>query len=206
VRKLSENETKIQINRIKNNADRSYLRKLIMKYYKFFLCVVAVFILTNVGCQENKPLLETANDLQISPDTFISISDSETLGQWFTLTVTADGETVYTPTYYNGYNRENLPPQNVPVKSRISREQLEEIIREFENQKFFSLKNSYEPRSGECDDNRIMDVGVRTIFIKIGGREKSVRWKGCQKDNKNFPPEFFAVFNKIYEVTSRKRG
>lgn len=74
------------------------------------------------------------------------ISLADTLDQWFTLEISASGETIYTPTKYNGYNRTNLPPQGVPVKGRISREELMEIVREFENQKFFALKDSYEDR------------------------------------------------------------
>ena len=112
-----------------------------MKNYKLFFYVVVFFSIISGGCRTNKLLLET-DDSRIPPDTLISISLSETLDQWFTLEISADGETVYTPTKYNGYNRTNLPPQGVSVKSRISKEQLEEIIREFENQKFFSLNNS----------------------------------------------------------------
>lgn len=176
-----------------------------MKNYKLFFCVVAVFVLMFAGCQENKLLLETkgTNDSQIPPDTIISVSLSETLGQWFTLEISADGETIYTPTKYNGYNRTNLPPQGIPVKSRISKEQLEEIIREFENQKFFSLYNSYNQGESGCD-SRVLDAGVRTISIEIGGRKKSVSWNGCMKDGKNVPPQFFAVFDKINEVINRK--
>lgn len=191
-----------------------------MKNYKLFFCITALLAIMSGGCQENKLFLETNGadgsqippdtlipvDSQIPPDTLISVGLSETLGQWFTLVISADGETVYTPTYYNGYNRTNLPPQGVPFKSRISREQLEEVIREFENQKFFSLKNSYEQGAGKCENNRVLDAGVRTISIEIGGRKKSVSWKGCQIDGKNVPPEFFAVFDKINQVTSRNRG
>ncbi len=132
----------------------SCLRKLIMKNYKLSFCIAVLFAIMSGGCQENKLLLETNGadgsqtppdtlisvGSQIPPDTLISVGLSETLDQWFTLTISADGEMVYTPTYYNGYNRTNLPPQGVPVKSRISREELEEIIREFENQKFFSFR------------------------------------------------------------------
>ncbi len=136
----------------------SCLRKLIMKNYKLSFCIAVLFAIMSGGCQENKLLLETqdnkslpetqenkllletADGSPIPPDTLISVGLSETLDQWFTLTISADGEMVYTPTYYNGYNRTNLPPQGVPVKSRISREELEEIIREFENQKFFSFR------------------------------------------------------------------
>lgn len=170
-----------------------------MKNYKLFFCIAALFIISSGGCQKNKLLLETsgANSSRIPPDTLISVSESETLGQWFTLVISADGEVVYTPTKYNGYNRENLPPQGVPVKNRISREQMEEIIREFENQKFFSLWNSYSQGGLGCDDSRIFDAGVRTVSIEINGRKKSVRWNGCQKDGEDFPPEFFAVFKNV---------
>ena len=173
-----------------------------MKNYKLFLCVVALFAIISGGCQKNKLLLETEGS-RIPPDTLISVIVSETLDQWFTLEISADGETVYTPTKYNGYNRTNLPPQGVPVKSRISREQLVEIIREFENQKFFSLYNSYKQGGSGCDSH-ILDAGVRTISIEIGGKKKSVRWEGCMKDGENMPPEFFAVFDKINEVTRRR--
>lgn len=174
---------------------------------KVVLCIVAVFSLLSEGCQGNKLLLETkgADGSRIPPDTLISVGLSETLDQWFTLVISADGETVYTPTKFNGYNRTNLPPQGVPVKSRISREELEEIIEEFENQKFFSLHNSYSQGESGCE-GRVLDAGVRTISIEIGGRKKSVRWKGCMKDGKDIPPEFFAVFDKINEVRSRNRG
>lgn len=171
-------------------------------FQKTRICVVAVFALICVGCQGNKLLLETEGS-PIPPDTLISVSLSETLGQWFTLEISADGETVYTPTLYNGYDRTNLPPQEVPVKSRISGAQLEEIIREFENQKFFSLDDSYIQGESGCS-SRVFDAGVRTISIEIGGRKKSVRWDGCMKDGKEIPPEFFAVFEKINEARKRQ--
>ncbi|CAN5860248.1 hypothetical protein BH20ACI4_BH20ACI4_14550 [soil metagenome] len=164
------------------------------------------FVLTFFGCRENKLLPETneTNGSRIPPDTLISISLSETLGQWFTLVISADGKTIYTPTKFNGYNRENIPPQGVPVENRISREQLEEIVREFEKQKFFSLDDSYKQGEGECE-GRVFDAGVRTVSIEIGGRKKSVRWAGCMKNGKDIPPEFFAVFDKISTIGSSKR-
>ena len=185
-----------------------------MKNYKLFFCIVAFFSLMSGGCQENKLLLETKENKlllettdgsRIPPDTLIWVSLSNTLDQWFTLVIYANGETVYTPTYYNGYNPTNLPPQGVPVKSRISREELEEIVSEFENQNFFSLKNSYKSRSGGCESAGL-DAGAMTVSIEIGGRKKSVNWDGCEKDGKDFPPEFFAVFDKINRVRSRNQG
>jgi hydroxymethylpyrimidine pyrophosphatase-like HAD family hydrolase len=171
-----------------------------MKNYKLFLCLGAIFFLMSGSCQRNNQLLETsgANGSRIPSDALISVSESETLGQWFTLFISANGEVVYTPTKYTGYNRENLPPQGVPIKSRINREQLEEIIREFENQKFFSLDDSY--NCGYAPDG-----AVRTVSIEIGGKKKSVHWRKCNKDGKDFPPEFFAVFDKINEVRNRKQ-
>ena len=173
---------------------------------KILFTIAAIFVLTLCGCRENKLLRETneTNGSRIPPDTLISISESETLGQWFTLVISADGKRVYTPTKFNGYNRENIPPQGVPVESRISPEKLEEIIREFENQKFFSLWSSYSQGGFGCDDSRLFDVGIKTISIKIGGREKSVRWAGCKKNEENYPPEFFAVFYKIKSTGNGK--
>jgi hypothetical protein len=172
---------------------------------KILFTIAAIFVLTFCGCRENKllPEMNETNGSRIPSDTLISISLSETLSQWFTLVISADGKAVYTPTKFNGYNRENIPPQGVPVESRISSEQLEEIIREFENQKFFSLDDSYQQGAGECG-GRVLDAGVRTISIEIGGRKKNVRWAGCLKDGQNFPPEFFAVFNKITSTGNGK--
>ncbi len=170
-----------------------------MNNYKLLFCVIVLFAIIYGGCQKNKLLLETEGS-RIPPDTLISVNKSETLDQWFTLEISADGETVYTPTKYNGYDWTNVPPQGVPVKSRISREQLEEIIREFENHQFVSLYNSYKQGENGCD-SRVLDAGVRTVSITIGGRKKFVRWEGCMKDRKTIPPEFFAVYDKIYEIT-----
>lgn len=173
---------------------------------KILFTFATIFVLTLCGCRENKLLPGTneTNGSRIPPDTLISISESETLGQWFTLVISADGKTVYTPTQFNGYNRENTPPQGVPVESRISPEKLEEIIREFENQKFFSLSSSYSQGGFGCDDSRIFDAGVRTVSIEIGGRKKSVHWAGCLKNGDDFPPEFFAVFYKIKSMGNGK--
>lgn len=170
-------------------------------FQKVLLAIAMTFVLTFAGCRENRLLLETGetNGSRIPADTVISISESETLGQWFTLVISADGKVIYTPTQFNGYNRENIPPQNVPVESRISPEQLVEIIREFEKRKFFSLNDSYEQGTGECK-GRVLDAGVKTVSVEIGGRKKSVRWDGCMKDGKDLPPEFIAVFNKITSI------
>ncbi|MEO6590206.1 MAG: hypothetical protein ABIP06_12985 [Pyrinomonadaceae bacterium] len=171
-----------------------------------FAAAAIFFVLTFFSCRENKLLPETneTNVSRIPPDTLISISLSETLGQWFTLVISADGKTIYTPTKFNGYNRENIPPQNVAIESRISREQLEEIIREFENQKFFSLDDVYQQREGKCE-GRVLDAGIRTVSIEIGGRKKTVRWAGCMKNGEDFPPEFFAVFDKITAIKNARR-
>jgi hypothetical protein len=177
-----------------------------MRNYKSYFYLIAVSVSMLVGCQGNKLLPETngANSVQIPPDTKISMSLKNTLSQWFTLEISADGETIYTPTQYNGYgDRSNLPPQGVPIKSRISREQLEEIIREFEKQNFFSLNDSYSPGRDGCE-RAGLDAGLMTIFIRIGGREKTVIWDSCRKEKKDFPSEFFAVFNKIEELRWRK--
>lgn len=170
------------------------------------LFAAAALILMLGGCREDGSLLKKAepNGSRIPPDTLISISESETLGQWFTLVIYADGKAVYTPTQFNGYNRENIPPQGVPVESRISGDQLEEIISEFEKQKFFSLDDSYHKGNGDCRSGGL-DAGVKTVAIEIGEKRKTVRWDGCKKNGKDFPPEFFAVFDKIASVEKEKR-
>jgi hypothetical protein len=177
-----------------------------VRFQKTLLTAAAVLVFTFGGCRENKLLLETnrENGSRIPPDTSISVELSETLGQWFTLVISADGRMVYTPTKFNGYDRTNIPPQGVPVESRIEPEQLEEIIREFENQKFFSLNDSYRQGEGGCE-GRVLDAGVLVISIGIGERKKSVRWAGCMKNGKGFPPEFFAVFDKINLNVNQKR-
>lgn len=171
---------------------------------KTVLCNIVIICVISSSCQTNKLLLEsnTPNGSQIPSDTLISISKSETLDQWFTLDISADGKTTYTPTKYNGYNRTNLPPQGVPIKGQISLEQLEEIIREFENQKFFSLRDSYNQGEGDCK-SRVLDAGVRTISIKIKGQRKSVEWRACRKDGKDLPSEFFVVYEKINAIRSK---
>ncbi|CAN5437050.1 hypothetical protein BH10ACI1_BH10ACI1_19100 [soil metagenome] len=158
-----------------------------------------------ISCNNNRllPEKDLAKVTEIPSDTLISIDASETLGQWYSLVISANGEVVFTPTKYNGYGKPNVP-QGEPIKSRISREQLEEIIREVENQNFFSLDETYKMDENGCE-GRVMDAGLRNISIVINQRKKKVNWKGCQKNGDNFPPQFFSIFNKILEITETRR-
>lgn len=164
-----------------------------------FLCGLTAVVLS--ACIErNSLLVEKANGSRIPPDTLISVESSETLGQWYSYIILADGEVVYMPIKYAGYGKP-LVTQEVPIKSRISQDQLEQIVREFENQKFFSLNNEYQMGENGCK-GRVLDAGIRTVSIEIGGRKKTVRWKGCLKNGTDFPPQLFAIIEKILQTVN----
>lgn len=167
-----------------------------------FLCGLTAVVLS--ACIERNSLLsENANGSRIPPDTLISVESSETLDQWYSYVISANGEVVYMPIKYNGYNQP-LVTQGVPIKRRISQEQLEQIVREFENQKFFSLNNEYQMGENGCK-GRVLDAGIRTVSIEIGGRKKTVHWKGCRKNGTNYPPQLFAVIEKILKTVNAAR-
>ncbi len=164
-----------------------------------FLCILTAFVLS--ACTErNSLLLENADGSRIPPDTLISVGSSETLGQWYSYVISNDGEVVYMPIKYAGYGKPSVT-QEVPIKSRISQEQLEQIVREFENQEFFSLNNEYLMGENDCE-GRVLDAGIRTVSIEIGGRKKTVRWKGCLKKGKYYPPQLFSVIEKVLQAVN----
>lgn len=184
---------------MKSSTKKSFLLKIILLSF-----VGVIFISCSI--LEKRSLLEKDDrvDFKLSSDTLISIEHTEYLGQCYTLVISADGNVILTPTKYMGYGDPDVP-QKVPIKSRITNKQLVQIIREFEKEDFFSLKDTYRmQQTPECSDI-FTDGSSKTVSITINGRKKSVFWENCFTSSQFLPARLGNITNKIHEVVNIKQ-
>lgn len=88
---------------------------------------------------------------------------------------------------------------------KITQENLKLIIAEFENTKFFSLRNSYNEQSDGCGEVST-DNPSEIIFIQINGRKKNVsHYFGCRNVKGDSLERIIRLAQKIDEITDSKR-
>ncbi len=151
------------------------------------------------GEQRENTLLEKSAEgkYEIPSDTLFSIKEDNYLGQYYMFVISADGNAVLTPTEFGGYGKAKVP-QNVPVKTRLTQENLVEIIKTIEDVNFFSLRGKYQSGDVECPTRENDGIG-QTFTIRIGGKEKRVFWENCFKDGEKFPKQLLKIQAKIEE-------
>lgn len=129
----------------------------------------------------------TEGKYEVPPDTLISIKKENFLGQYYTIIISADGNAILTPTQFGGYDEPKVP-QNVPFKSRLTEENLVELLKKIEDINFFSMRDKYQMGDVECP-KVVLDGTAKTFTVRIRGKQKSVYWENCENDRKMIPQQ-----------------
>ena len=139
--------------------------RILQKLFLFGLMAVVL----SACIERNSLLVENANGSRIPPDTLISVESSAPLER-YTYIISANGEVVYQQTTFTGYSKP-IATQGDPVKSNIGQDQLEQIVREFENQEFFSLNDQYQMGENGCEGG-VRDAGNQSFQSQSGEERK----------------------------------
>ncbi len=95
------------------------------------------------------------------------------------------------------------------AKGEIKKEQVKELLKEFENIKFFSLPNYFTYGKGSCE-TVVTDMPSAIVSIRINKKRKKVfHYLGCFQNTeppfKIFPEKLYNLENKIDEIVETKR-
>ncbi|MEP6911612.1 MAG: DUF6438 domain-containing protein [bacterium] len=137
----------------------------------------------------------------IPKDTVITLTRTGCFGYCpsYTLTISADGSVTFE-------GRDYVKTKGT-FKSRISRKQLQQLISEFKNANYFSLKNKYESEEDGCS-TVWTDYPSATTSIRINGKSKSIlHYYGCHKDpgNAMYPKGLTELESKIDQIVGTER-
>ncbi|MGI8469915.1 MAG: DUF6438 domain-containing protein [Pyrinomonadaceae bacterium] len=182
--------------------------------------IVAFLLLITFGCSSNNDIptklqpteIQKQHSPNIPPDTLISLERTGCYGTCsaYTLVILTDGTVIFgSSMYYVRNGKESVQKSLRPIKSEISKEQLQQIIDEFERANFFSLKDSYRDVSDGCPTWGT-DAPSVFVSIQINGRKKSIEHNlGCRYSGKDFPrvfpKELYELENKIDEIVNTEQ-
>jgi hypothetical protein len=118
---------------------------------------------------------DTLITLERSPDFFL-------VGPFYKVMISADGAVRFEPKAYTNEHREKVVGGNI-ITGRISQEQLQQLIAEFEKINFYSLRDtSDDPRKNSKDDcpDYLYDSSATVLAISLNGKSKEVHhYLGC---------------------------
>jgi hypothetical protein len=147
----------------------------------------------------------------IPADTFITMERTGCYGTCpsYTLAVSAGGSVVFnSPSYWVEADGTRLVKRSGVVKGRVSREQVRELIAEFEKANFFSLQDYYRDARDGCPEVAT-DMPRAFTSIQISGRKKSVEhYHGCLyagRDLISYPKELTSLEDRIDEIVNTKQ-
>lgn len=158
---------------------------------KTFL-IISITALCFVTISETKAQ-SLLNNGKIPEDLKITLERLECLGACpaYSLVIKADDSVLF--------NRKIFKKARGRFEDKITKEQIEQIIGEFEKANFFSLQNSYITEKDGCQKYP-PDLPAEKISIKINGKRKTVfHYLGCGKTI------IRNLSEKIDEVTNSKR-
>ena len=153
-----------------------------------FLSLLALcsIVLMTAACQRGQVNSQATNAeaARIPVDTSITLErrpDFFSSCPFYKLTISADGTVRIEPRAYNKY-RNGVIPGNV-ITSRISQEQLKQLISEFEKIDFYSLTNTFDdPSKNNQNDcpNFLFDSSSTVTSITLNSKSKEVQhYHGC---------------------------
>ncbi|HEX8564622.1 MAG TPA: DUF6438 domain-containing protein [Pyrinomonadaceae bacterium] len=147
----------------------------------------------------------------IPEDTFITLERTACYGTCpnYTVAVSADGTVIFSGSYYKTVKGVSVWTRTGVIKSRISQEQVQRLIDEFERANYLSLKNSYVIEKDGCPAVAT-DNPTAYTSIQINGQNKSVKhYLGClyltSGFDKSYPKELTALENRIDEIINTKQ-
>jgi hypothetical protein len=120
----------------------------------------------------------------------------------YSLKVLADGRVVYRGKQFVRNRRR--------AETRLTREQLDQLLSEFEKAEYFSLRNRYLYRADGCPSSAL-DYPSAITSLRINGRVKTITHDyGCREkppdgDSRVYPGELFALEQRIDEIVGTNR-
>ncbi|MDT4969537.1 MAG: hypothetical protein QOJ64_4274 [Acidobacteriota bacterium] len=159
------------------------------------------------ACQRGQVKGQAADP--IPQDTLITLErwpDFFLVGPFYKVTISADGAVRFEPRAYNNKYREKVVGGNI-ITGRISQEQLQQLIAEFERINFYSLPDtSDDPRKNSKDDcpNYLYDSSATVLAITTKGKSKEVHhYLGC--DGTKALSDLIGLEYKIDEAVNTKQ-
>jgi Domain of unknown function (DUF6438) len=146
----------------------------------------------SAGCTSDIYSSKTVIPQNIPGDLMITLERTECFGfcPVYKLTITADGVVVFE-------GRRFVKQEGATIKSAISREQLKQLIAEFDRVKFFSLEDDYSETRLSCPT----DQPSAFTSIRINGKSKRINhYLGCSEPK--VPKELTELENKIDEIVN----
>jgi len=119
----------------------------------------------------------------------------------YKLTINADGSVVF-----EGKN--NVKTEGIN-RSSISKQDLQHLLKEFERNNYFSLRDKYESRNDGCPFI-LTDASYVHMSVQLGSRKKSIlHYQGCVEETSNgfatFPQELFYLENLIDKTVNSRQ-
>ena len=150
---------------------------------------------------------EISTSKAIPSDTLITLERSgagcEGLCPNYTLKISADGVVVY--------EGEQFVRKKGRAESKLTQEQLRQLISEFDKANFFSLRDKYAGAEDGCPAGWL-DHPSATTSIRINGRSKKIlHYYGCREKSSDggsgpvYPKELFELEHRIDEVAGTKQ-
>ncbi len=169
----------------------------------FFVCMLA-------SCghsisQSNTNFKQPTNKTEL----FLRMERTECFGNCpvYVLTIKPDGKVLFENIKFR--EKGEMVTKNEKIESKLSEEKINRLISEINKADFFSLKDSYTQKSGNCP-NPLTDAPTVILSINLQDREKTIpHYLGCYETLEPsfniFPQKLYNLENKIDEIVETKR-
>ena len=168
-------------------------------------CVSAWLIHRHI--QNRDVRLEAPVESSIPADTFITLERNSCYGLCpaYFLAISAEGTVIFNATYWGEDDGIWRARRSGVIRTRISQEQVQQLIAEFERANYFSLQDSYRDARDGCP-SVATDSAWAYTSIQINGRRKSVEhYQGCIYAGSGFttyPRELTTLESRIDEIVN----
>jgi hypothetical protein len=170
------------------------------------LILLLSLLLAGLACQRGGPADGTAaatpqREADVPPDTVITLERTICYGTCpiYKLTIRGDGMLIY--------EGKDFVQTKGTVKSSVTREQLKELLSEFEKADYFSLQDSYRTESDGCPTFWTDNPSANTSILLDGRRKSITHYYGCEESEgyKVYPQKLYALESRIDEITDSAR-
>jgi hypothetical protein len=170
------------------------------------LILLLSLLLSGLACQgggrpDGTAARTPGREVAVPPDTVITLQRTICYGMCpaYKLTIRGDGTLIY--------EGKEFVKTTGTVKSSVTREQLKELLSEFEKADYFSLRDSYQTMSDGCPTYWTDNPSANTS-IQLGGRRKAIaHYYGCQEEEgyKVYPQKLYVLESRIDEIVNSAR-
>src|SRR6266487_2121041 len=193
-------------------AERILFVGLLPFAMKWFIASLALLITFSLGVacgslwmKPRNSTTTTQTNSTIPPDTFITLERTGCYGTCpsYTLAISADGTTIFSASYFAKVNGTNQWKKSGVIKSRVTEDQIRQLISEFNRANYFSLRDRYRDVKDGCPTEST-DMSSAYTSFQMNGRKKSIdHYLGCFYDDRDltvYPKELFALENSIDRI------